>query len=160
MLVKDKNITYLLYDIGVSSNFNNIWTLARGTLSRKPEGTTLIRESGQTTVMGYFYLTSIDNFVIELDAIFDCENVTTDELHFRSNNWNVQKGSIKLSNYPKDTWTHFKFEKKNGILKSWINETEISTSSNPSTDMFVMQLGSEDNYFKYKNFIMYSISNE
>lgn len=108
--------------------------------------------------MVYFNLTEKTSFCIELDCIFDCtQGSSSDEIHFRDNNWVIQNGSVRCFNYPKDTWTHIKIERSNGQVKIWVNGTAQTPRNVTNVDMFCIQLASDDNYFKFKNLIMYKL---
>ena len=147
------------YDIGTQSQHNDtMWSLARGTLVRGTDSTELSLTSGQSNTMAYFDLTEKNSFCIELDCMFDCRGTSSaDEIHFRKSNWTIQQGSVKCTNYPIDTWTHIKIEKTNGQLKIWVGDTAQTPTSETSCDMFCIQIASDDNYFKFKNFAYYPV---
>lgn len=152
----------ILYDGGTSSDHNDIWTIARGTVNRQTEYSSIELTSGQTNVMVYFNLTEKDNFIIEFDAMFDCTNTSgLSDVQFRNSNWNTQQGALKLNDYPKDTWTHIKFEKTtiDEVTKriAYVNGEKVSTIISPTDDIFVFMQHEEDNYLYFKNFKYYPI---
>ena len=145
------------YDGGTSSDPSvSFWILARGTLNRQSEYTQIDLTSEQSNVMAYFYLTNTDSFVIEFDCIFDCSDGGSNEIHFRNSSWTQLRG-IAVHSLPKDTWTHIKLQVKDGKLDRWINGTQQTQQSITGASMFVFQLDSGDNYFRFKNFKYYPI---
>ena len=107
--------------------------------------------------MSYFGLSNTDSFVIEFDTIFDCVRGTFGaEVQFRNLQWTPLNG-IYLGDYPKDTWTHIKLQVKDGQLRRWVNDTELSSSSISDIYMFDFYRGQDDNYLKFKNFRYYPI---
>lgn len=174
MLVKDKDITYLFWDIGVTSNYNdNIYAwlfrdCTRDIMLRTIDGTVLDVSEISTSVApnvtpntSNFYTNYIEKgSCVEFDVVeVDTSNSVNFITIIRRDGASPAYPSINLHTYTVPF--HVKINYNDNGIQIWVNDTEIPQSTYNDIvnyrSYFNFPSNTRGTYVKYKNFVLYSI---
>lgn len=153
MLVKDKTIDYLFWDIGVTSNHNDNWgdNGNKGIRVRDESGTTLSAQTGKTWVQFFAQSTATfftNPFTVEFEVV---SYINTPAIRFTDNSANkvhqVSTGIWKIT-----IGTNSITVLKDGQLQSHY----LSGLEGKDCKVF-FELSENEDVIKYNNFRIYSI---
>lgn len=164
MFVKDKDINYLTYDIGVSSNYNNIWSTSTTSsliIVTRTDEYTEFREA----VSGYNIANTAQGLtgscIVEFDFYqVDGENNNSFIQLVNSNAGQSYTGGINISHFGGSVrnWYHIKLKIQNGVLTATNTTNGTSFTRNLISTPYAFNFWTSGTIttIRFKNFIIYS----
>ena len=161
--VKDKNKNYVKYDIGVQSNYNNIWstnTTSSTIIVTRTKEYTELKEANVGTNFSNATNELSEGCIVEFDY-YQVDGGNNSFLQIQdSTNTQIYSGGINLNHFGGTigNWYHLKFEFKNGAMTctNTTNGTSFNRKYTSSPNKFNWWSSSEITTIRFKNFIICS----
>lgn len=161
--IKDKDINYLTYDIGVSSNYNNIWstsTTSSAIIVTRTDEYTEFREAVSGSNIANTAQGLTGSCIVEFDFYqVDGENNSFMQL-VNSNAEQSYTGGINIGHFGGSVrnWYHIKLKIQNGVLTATntTNGTSFTRNLINTPYDFKFWTSSLITAIRFKNFIVYT----
>lgn len=160
--VKDKDKTYLNYDIGTTSNHNDIWgtnTTTSSIIVTRTSEYTEFKEATTGANLSNATIGLTDSCVVELDYYqVDGGNNSFVQIN-NANNTQVYNGGINIGHFggTVGNWYHLKFEFKNGVMTctNTTNGTSFTRGLTGTPNKWNWWTSGEITAIRFKNLLIY-----
>ena len=157
--VKDKNIEYISWDIGVLTNYTNIWstsTTNNNIVVTRTSDYTEFKEASSSN-FGNSTTGLTDSCIIEFDY-WQLDGLTNTFMQIEKNGTQVTGGGMNLNmlNGSLKSWYHLKLTIQNGVLTvlNETNGTSFTKTLNDTPNTFTFWSSGEVSAIRFKNFII------